>query len=175
MSFQQAFINQKDSSEVVLFKNAMYVNPKFETFLNYARSVAGTEKERIEFGVLKILYTNMIDSPVMYDFDGYPEFRDILRNVWGNELWDEPVMIVSEITGVGSGLSAHEDRLRQIHWNCVGTTQWDFYKNDEIYKTLIMEPGDVVFIPLGIKHGVKTLTTPRAGMAISLNIPNKAS
>lgn len=111
-------------------------------------------------------------SPILSNNKAFNDFRKNLYEVWGESLWDEPAIIMTTETGEGSGLGAHSDPCEQIHWNCVGTTLWTVYHDDGVENKYVLGPGDVIFLPDGMKHAVRTLTAPRAGMAYSIDNKN---
>jgi len=150
-----------EDDKVVHFKNAFPVVPDFETFVKSSQMVPKS-KLRKENEFLTIYYTGE-KLPMLYAFNGFKEFEDAMLKAFGLYLWNEPVMIYSQTTDHGSGLFMHVDPGKQIHWNCIGKALWTVIENGKEVK-YIMEPGDVIYIPEGWKHGVITLEAPRAGM-----------
>lgn len=69
----------------------------------------------------------------------------------------------------------HSDNHDVISWHCVGTIEWRFYKNlkeedmEKIsiegaeYDSVVLEPGDVVYVPAGVVHQVIN-NKPRASL-----------
>ena len=69
----------------------------------------------------------------------------------------------------------HRDNHDVISWHCVGNIEWRFYKNvkeedmDKItiegaeYDSVVLEPGDVVYVPAGVVHQVIN-NKPRASL-----------
>jgi hypothetical protein len=69
----------------------------------------------------------------------------------------------------------HSDNHDVISWHCVGTIEWRFYKNlkeEDMEKTsiegaeydsVVLEPGDVVYVPAGVVHQVIN-NKPRASI-----------
>ena len=63
-----------------------------------------------------------------------------------------------------------DDWENNIHWQVIGTTTWEFSKTkDGEITTIQLNPGDVVYIPNGLYHSVKS-DTPRCGMTIPYTI-----
>lgn len=69
----------------------------------------------------------------------------------------------------------HSDNHDVVSWHCVGTIEWRFYKNvkeedmEKIsiegaeYDSVVLEPGDVVYVPAGVVHQVIN-NKPRASL-----------
>jgi hypothetical protein len=63
-----------------------------------------------------------------------------------------------------------DDWENNIHWQVIGTTTWEFSKTrDGEITTIELNAGDVVYIPNGLYHSVRS-DTPRCGMTIPYTI-----
>ena len=65
-------------------------------------------------------------------------------------------------------IPVHTDKRDSFLWQGIGTVEWricDTEKEDSPYQTLIVKPGDVLFIPSGIPHTVYC-PNPRAAISI---------
>jgi uncharacterized RmlC-like cupin family protein len=68
-----------------------------------------------------------------------------------------------------------DDWENNLHWQVIGTTTWEFSKTKEGPVTTIeLNAGDVVYIPNGLYHSVRS-DTPRCGMIVPYHIKNKES
>lgn len=68
----------------------------------------------------------------------------------------------------GQVIGKHEDRENNIHWQCKGKTRWRLYdsvENDQPFMDVLLEEGDLLYIPGGTYHYVEPIT-PRFGFAI---------
>ena len=107
-------------------------------------------------------------SPLMQKFNAFNIFRNGLYSIWEDSVWDEPAVIMSDLIGELGGFAEHQDSCPQIHLNCIGSTEWTIKKsNGEIIKK-ILNPGDIIYLPIKIFHGVKTIASPRVGIAYSI-------
>ena len=66
------------------------------------------------------------------------------------------------ITLHGGTFGRHNDTMDVWYWQVQGVTQWEF---DDV--SYILQPGDLVTIPMGVYHNVIPLT-PRAGISMSI-------
>jgi ribosomal protein L16 Arg81 hydroxylase len=167
MSFIEEFNKIKSGDKVVLFKNAFPIVPTWEEF-DFQRK---NNKRPVRWDNPDLTVSfETLGSPIMSEFESFKTFRDILAEIWGWQLWDEPALIMATNLEAVSGLGAHFDPCEQIHWNCIGSTLWKIYEDDyqTVTEEFILEPGDVIFLPTGRIHGVSSITTPRAGIAFSV-------
>lgn len=68
----------------------------------------------------------------------------------------------------------HSDQTEVINWHCIGKIDWNVYDKDDRCSTLSIEPGDLVFIPAGIKHEV-IVYEPRASLIFDFILDLDAS
>tara|TARA_B100001057_G_C22646861_1_gene870439 strand:+ start:407 stop:826 length:420 start_codon:yes stop_codon:yes gene_type:complete len=59
----------------------------------------------------------------------------------------------------------HEDFMDVWFWQAIGKTHWKTYETEQ-GSEFLLEPGDLIYIPRGIKHKVKSLT-PRVGISMA--------
>ena len=169
IEFINKFKKVMNGQDVVLFKNAFPHVITFNEFLEYRPKLNEFSRPtRWQNNNTLSVDFEVEGSPIVSENVNFFNFRANLFEVWGNELWDEPAFIMSEDVGPNSGLLRHHDPCEQIHWNCVGSSLWKVYNNGEEYQ-YILEPGDVIFLPDGIEHLVESLTSPRAGIAYSID------
>jgi len=57
----------------------------------------------------------------------------------------------------------HNDPVNVMYWNCLGSVQWNVYKESE-EQSFILSPGDVILVPAGMLHEVISLE-PRAAIS----------
>ena len=66
------------------------------------------------------------------------------------------------LTSTGGTFGKHKDRNNVYYWQCIGKTKWVV----DGYGTFILEPGDLIYIPMGVYHEVIPLT-PRLGISMA--------
>ena len=59
----------------------------------------------------------------------------------------------------------HNDTTDVWFWQCIGQTKWTVWDPDPI--TYILNPGDIIYVPVGMYHDPQPVT-PRAGMSIGI-------
>ena len=65
-------------------------------------------------------------------------------------------------------IPVHEDTMDSFMWQAIGSVEWRIFetaKENSSYKSLIVNPGDMLFVPSGIIHTV-FCENPRAGISI---------
>lgn len=65
-------------------------------------------------------------------------------------------------------VSQHGDPGDVFYWQCIGTTEWE--SNDKKYT---VNPGDMVYIPTGVLHGVN-FSGPRAAIGFGTDFLNRS-
>jgi ribosomal protein L16 Arg81 hydroxylase len=117
-----------------------------EAFLNFDKSVH-TEKE------IKFNYPGFF---VSHDANEIPKVKNVLKDLNCNI-----AHLYINITTRAKTFGRHNDTMDVYFWQCQGVTKW-ILDNDEI----ILNPGDLIYIPKGIYHTVIPLT-PRLGVSMS--------
>lgn len=67
------------------------------------------------------------------------------------------------LSGNIDNIPLHTDKLDNFYWQCQGSVEWI----DEFGQTYSVEPGDIVYIPAGVKHGVNFLSNARAAVGFA--------
>lgn len=169
--FINLFNEIKEEPKEFIFRNAFPDVVTFDEFKLFREDTGKKRETRWEDGKLSIDFEDD-GSPIMSKNKAFHYFRSNLYEVWGDDLWDEPAFIMTELSGDGSGLRPHSDVCQQVHWNCVGQTLWTVTRFDGEDVKYVLNPGDVIFLADGMKHGVVSLTVPRAGIAYSIDQKN---
>jgi hypothetical protein len=172
VEFIKLFNQIKKSKEEVIFRNAFKDIVTFEEFKDFRDKSNLIRETRWEDDFKLSINFESDGSPIMEKNKAFNYFRSNLYEVWGDDLWDEPAFLMTEYVGDGSGLRPHSDPCEQIHWNCVGHALWTVYRFDGTEVKHVLNPGDVIFLPDGMKHGVVSLSAPRAGIAYSIDQKN---
>lgn len=59
----------------------------------------------------------------------------------------------------------HKDPVDIFYWQCIGNVEWHF---SEIGVSHSLTPGDIIFVPGGLMHEIKS-KTPRAAISFTCN------
>lgn len=157
----------KKNNEIGFIQSNILFDETWEDFLNYRKKADLGRPVRWDNNSLSITF-EVPGSPLMQLFNAFNILRDGLYKIWGDLVWDEPAIIMSDLIGEGGGLGEHKDPCPQIHLNCIGSTEWTIKQLDGQVITKILNPGDMVYLPTGIPHGVRTVSAPRVGIAYSI-------
>lgn len=69
------------------------------------------------------------------------------------------------LTNLDETFEAHIDTMDVWFWQAIGKTHWKTYETEQ-GSEFLLEPGDLIYIPRGVKHKVKSLT-PRVGISMA--------
>ena len=171
------FLNSKDFiknlresallNEEAVFRNVIDCDISWNDFINYRSDSNLIVQTRWDSEYLSVNF-EADGSKLLGKYKSFSLFKNILISIWGNLVWDEPAIIMSDITGLGSGLVPHGDRCEQIHWNCIGSSIWIVKRFDGEEKKYILNPGDIIRMPINMYHCVETLYAPRAAIVYSI-------
>jgi len=74
-----------------------------------------------------------------------------------------PSIILCDSKDGLTGFPKHKDPEITIHWCMYGSAKWTFWdKNDKTCEVMV-EKGDLIFVPIDTDHEVETLSDKRAG------------
>lgn len=167
MNWIQSLAELKKNNEIGFIESKINFEESWEDFLIYRKEANGGRATRWENNNLSIAFETE-GSPLMKKFNGFNILRNGLYEIWGDLVWDEPAVIMSDTLGPTSGLREHQDSCPQIHLNCIGSTEWKIKKIDGSLIKKILNPGDMVYLPIRTPHEVTTIATPRVGIAYSI-------
>jgi hypothetical protein len=167
MSWIENLIELKENNKIGFIKSQINFEESWEDFLHYRKEANAGRSTRWENNNLSIAFET-IGSPLMKKFNSFNILRNGLYEIWGDLVWDEPAIIMSDTLGPTSGLREHKDNCSQIHLNCIGSTEWRIKKSDGFIIKQILNPGDIVYLPTGTLHEVTTISAPRVGIAYSI-------
>ena len=187
--YKSIFQECKEKNIPYLFKSICNETPSWEEFIAHINDQyhnkriavvpSNPYRERFIRGVLfkNPLYLNVLEpSSQWYKtidsfFDLFNQiipYRGFALSAYINFSKEEP----SEF---------HFDETDNLYWQCIGETDWEFYVNkkrsfdnlekfEKEYIKFKVSPGDVVYIPRGMMHNVKT-SGPRGALQFKYNIP----
>lgn len=158
-----------------VFKNAVEDNPTWETFIDHINEEIHTpmdsplhvdkpfDERAINGVVLKSLF--YMDSRLR-NLDRFPVAKEIIRLL--SEALDEgvyPASVFVNFVGREFNVPRHFDERETIFWQCQGTTFWHVYPPEsEFPMSVELSPGDMIYVPKGIRHEV-IVDKPRAAIA----------
>jgi len=117
-----------------------------EAFLNYDKSVH-LNKE------IKFNYPGFFVSHEGHNID---KVKDVLKDLECNT-----AHLYFNVTTKAETFGKHNDTMDVYFWQCQGATKW-VVEDDEV----ILNPGDLIYIPKGVYHNVIPLS-PRLGVSMS--------
>lgn len=169
MDFIEELRSIKDGKDIKVFPSALLFSAQWSDLIEYRIKANKGREVRWDNPNLSVSW-EIEGSPLLTQFFCFRSFRDAMFKIWGDKVWDEPAMIMTDIIGKGSGLGRHQDHCPQIHWNIIGTSRWEITDLNGNRHSVIMNPGDIIFLPSWTYHGVTSLTSPRAGIAYSIKV-----
>lgn len=136
----------------------------FLNYLNYSFKYPVMCKKKGDYFFL----LEVFDQQVRNTKYAYDHIYQVLNSSHPLGVQKRPCFLVS-LLGDIPALGEHEDSCDQMHIACVGESIWKITLNDLSVKEYTLEPGDLIFIPTGLKH-VVTCSKPRAGITFSANL-----
>jgi len=161
------FENIRSTKKVVVLKNAIPNTPDLEFFQNHRIIAMPHMRSKWLSDSLSMAWEED-GCPELNKHAGFAKFRNSLLEYFGKNLWDSPAAILSNVSGENSGFTFHVDNGEQVHWQCLGKSLWSFKYPDGSEESKELEPGDIIYIPWGVGHGVISLESPRAGIVFSI-------
>tara|TARA_Y100000389_G_C17409504_1_gene490055 strand:+ start:429 stop:842 length:414 start_codon:yes stop_codon:yes gene_type:complete len=118
-----------------------------EAFLNYDKSIHNNKD-------IKFNYPGFFVSHEGHEIETVkPILKDLNCNI---------AHLYFNITTKAETFGKHKDVMDVYFWQCQGATKWIIEDKDEV----ILNPGDLIFIPKGVHHNVIPLS-PRLGVSMS--------
>lgn len=107
----------------------------------------------------------------------FPGVEQIAKMVYGELKEDSKFIHATAITNFikhDKEYEIHSDGTEVINWHCIGTIDWNVYDDSGEEHILNIEPGDLVFIPSGMKHKV-IIHEPRASIIFDFVLDENAN
>jgi cupin superfamily acireductone dioxygenase involved in methionine salvage len=170
MILKDIFASAKANNVPAVLRNVFPTVPAWESFLNHLETYQKIDNGVRNFGPTYYV-VELFDQDIAEITSTYLGYDVVYKeldeaNVLG--IMNRPVMLVS--TGIDSPeLPKHKDPCDQMHWTCVGKEFWKVWLSENEVLEFKLEPGDLIFIPVGLYHQVKSVTS-RAGITWSANI-----
>lgn len=157
-------LDAMDNNKLLVVKNAFSDTPTWEELIVVRENIAKVRDIQWRFEKFAVTEDSSND-PELKKINGHNFFREFFNKNFKDRVWDSSQLIMSETKS--SGIPNHKDAWPQIHWNCVGKSHWWITNFDGIESEVILDPGDIIFLPLEITHRVESEEFPRAGIIIS--------
>jgi hypothetical protein len=112
-------------------------------------------------------YLMVIDANPGF-FPTIPKVNDFLNDItdWG---YPSHAFSLHNIVGGERPINIHSDPRDSFYWGCQGAVEWEQYdENNNVVAKINVAPGDLLFVPFGVKHGVNT-PSPRAAISFVYN------
>ncbi len=166
MNIKEQILAGKQGHTFVIFKNLFPDTPSWQEIFEHMSWV----HKNPQFSEIHVEDLFYIQVPEAYKINKYKKFLDYFNKELGT---DSPggAIFFDLLDDPNKGY-IHLDTTDNFHWQIIGKTQWEFgkIKDDQFVgdtTKLILEQGDVVFIPSLLGHRVIPLT-PRAGSTLIL-------
>jgi hypothetical protein len=167
MNLKSAFEEAKAANTPAVFRNVFTTVPGWEPFLNhlelYKKEVNGFRTFGPTYYVLELFDHNL--KNISDTYAGYSEVHAAVHEACEGGVWPRPVMLIATDLG-NPELPRHRDPCDQMHWTCIGSEAWKVWVSEEEVLEFTLNPGDLIYIPIGLYHQV-TSVTPRAGITWS--------
>ena len=167
MILKDVFADAKTGNTPALIRNAFPIVPDWEPFLNhlelYKKENNGVRSFGPTYYVVELFDQHL--QQVTSTYTGYDIVHTALDSALVGGVMPRPVMLISTGTGT-SELPRHKDPCDQMHWTCIGSELWKVWISEEEVLEFTLEPGDLIYIPIGLYHQVISIT-PRAGITWS--------
>jgi mannose-6-phosphate isomerase-like protein (cupin superfamily) len=157
----------KNKSLTVFPKYYSNFPDKWEYFINFIDLAAGmpepTKEDSEEEYTQEIFRKGMVafwghmtimaNRPTLGIFPGLKEIKSDLESIFKKDMAGDLAII--NLSKIEKKLKRHTDERDHIYIQCVGSVTWRIYEDDsEGYIDHILEPGDMIFVPLGTLHEV---------------------
>ena len=177
----------KDNNNYVLFEAHSPIVPEWQDFLESMdvsyKHYKNDSKDDDRWASSNILILNKLD-PIVFNcflfentklFSSAENTITAIKDIMGRDFSFSK--IIMNFLGKEQDYHIHKDDHDVISWHCIGNVEWRFYKNiddsylekthaDSIeYESVILKPGDVMFVPAGIAHQA-IIEKPRASIIL---------
>ena len=179
-------IKSLDKSKVTVIKSPLSKIPSWESFQEHRRRSLENKNDFYvkTFDDNALVASNEIgytkeESYGM--FSGLKEFIACIDYVFGSGYFSSVSPLFIQTVRTDSAIPAHYDEKEVFHWDCVGSARWNFWpytgedgrtqperrlELGEPSMQLIVEAGDVIYLPYRIWHEVHSLTDERASITV---------
>ena len=117
-----------------------------EAFLNYDKSVHFNKEIKFNYPGFFVSHEGHMIEKIK------PVLKDLNCNI---------AHLYFNITTKAETFGEHQDTMDVFFWQCQGVTKWTVEKDE-----VILNPGDLIYIPKGVRHNVTPLS-PRLGVSMS--------
>jgi hypothetical protein len=170
----ELIVQAKKNVDLIHIKNLIPSTTKWEEFIAHCNFLEKNRDITLEspvklIGALQIWDDFFLAGYYAQRGDIFSQWDEITKktdNLFGREN-DGGCTLINFIGGEKT-IPVHTDTRDSFLWQAIGTVEWRIHETENpesLYKILIVEPGDVLFVPSGISHTV-FCPDPRAALSI---------
>jgi hypothetical protein len=170
----QHIINSKESLDLIYMPGYIPSTTKWEEFISHCDYLEKNRDLTLPSPVKVIGALQMWDELFIAGyyaqkgnvFSQWNEVTSITDFLFGRE--NDGGCTLINFIGNQKTIPVHTDTRDSFLWQAIGSVEWricDTDSEDSAYKVLIVNPGDLLFIPSGLAHTVYCLD-PRAALSI---------
>ena len=154
----------------VLFRNIFPITPYWNDFilhLNHAMSqpdegVRETVNDTIGYAHFWARLTATVDHAESW----FPQVPIVMSKIKeSHPVGAYGAFSILSFTSLEKTTGNHTDPVDIFYWQCIGTAEWIFSESGDFF---VLRPGDIIFVPGGKLHEIKS-KTPRAAISFTCN------
>jgi mannose-6-phosphate isomerase class I len=161
----------KDNNQALLMKGVFDKLPTWQNFIDHLNSMIkktdeglgnpGATKEVIGGVNFWHTLTMTVERPTVEFFPELENYRNKLREIHPNDLVLD--FTIMSLTDIEPTTRKHTDPVDILYIQCIGSVVWEVTV-DDVMTEYTLNPGDVIFVPSGNFHEIKSLE-PRAAIS----------
>jgi mannose-6-phosphate isomerase-like protein (cupin superfamily) len=169
MDNRNIVIDAKKNNNVFVFKSLFLDVPRWESFLNHLNHSIKIKDENIgNKGAKQVIggvnfWSNLtltVEQPSSEYFLQLPNIENTISQM--HDGLSGRFTIIS-FTDAEPTTGLHNDPVDVFYVQCIGKVIWNIYI-DDVHTEYELNEGDVIFVPSGINHEIKSLG-PRAALS----------
>jgi mannose-6-phosphate isomerase-like protein (cupin superfamily) len=169
MEGRKDILNAKNNKDIFIFKSFFADVPKWDSFLNHLNysikikdENIGNQGARETVGGVNFWskLTLTVEKP---NSEYFPQLADIENAICEMHNGLSGKFTIISFTDAEPTTGLHNDPVDVFYVQCIGKVIWNIYIDDRHYEYELGE-GDVIFVPSGINHEIKSLG-PRAAIS----------
>jgi hypothetical protein len=154
-------------SKPTVFRNFDNDVPSWNFFISHANYSRNKGGDSIRVFDSYYFVVEVFDEDLKRISGEFENFYNKINKNHKDGIQPRPVLLISYFDKINN-LGKHKDGYDQLFWNCIGNTVWQFENDDGTIERYILNPGDLIVIPVNTYHQVLSVT-PRAGITFSSN------
>lgn len=166
---EQSILEAYSNNKAVVFRSVFPNDYNWQTFINHLDKSIIVDPLSQKQGCKEVVgsinfWQNLTMTVENMSDDSFPELdmkSEFIKSMHKGETIGQFAAI--SFTKHEPTTGKHSDPVDVFYWQCIGDVEWTLYYND-IEESFILNPGDIIYVPEGIIHEVKSLT-PRASIS----------